>query len=235
MKNKMKWVYMLVGGFLAVGLIAGAGFAFLTSEAAGRFSPSTQGATPYFGWLSDGDHPMGKYEEALAEALGITVEELQGAHQAVFQAQIEAAVASGDLTEEQAEQILERDGFGPHGRRGSGERAGEMSALLAAELGISVSTLEAAQQEAREQLMAEALENGDISQEQYELMQSHQALAPYLQEAMAEASTFVLNGFELSTDVDIIYYPNRYSDKRGKAMWNTVRDILDGQTCFKIN
>ncbi len=187
MKKSTKWINMLIGGFLAVGLIAGAGFAFLTSEAASRYSPPIQGASPYSGWLNDGDRPMGKYEEALAEALGITVEELQAAHEAVFQAQIEAAVGDGTLTEEQADQILNRKGFGFRGPRSPGLFSGEMATLLAGELGISVSTLEAAQSEVREKLMEDALESGDLSQEQYEVMLSHQALAPYLESAIAEA------------------------------------------------
>jgi len=46
------------------------------------------------------------------------------------------------------------------------------------------------------------------------------------QEAMAHASAAVLDGFILRTDVKTIRYPNRYSDKRGEEMWNTVNNIL---------
>ncbi len=187
MKKSMKWIYMLIGGFLSVGLIAGAGFAFLKSEAASRYSLSQEGINLFSGWISDGDRPMNNYEEALAEALGITVEELKAAHEAVFQAQIEAAVSDGTLTEEQADRILNHEGFGFRGRRGPGLFGVEIVELLAEELGISVSTLEAAQAQAREKLMAAALENGDLSLEQYELMLSHQALAPYLESAIAQA------------------------------------------------
>jgi DNA polymerase I len=46
--------------------------------------------------------------------------------------------------------------------------------------------------------------------------------------AMAEASRLVLGGFELSTDVKVIFWPHRYSDPRGEVMWCRVIGILDG-------
>ncbi len=45
--------------------------------------------------------------------------------------------------------------------------------------------------------------------------------------AMAEASRIVLNGFELGTDVAIVRYPDRYSDKRGVKMWNEVTSLIE--------
>ena len=46
------------------------------------------------------------------------------------------------------------------------------------------------------------------------------------QSAMAEASRVVLNGFELRSDVKVIQQNERYSDKRGEAMWNRVMHLL---------
>jgi hypothetical protein len=40
--------------------------------------------------------------------------------------------------------------------------------------------------------------------------------------AMAEASTQVLAGFELATDVKVVRWPDRYADLRGVEMWNRV-------------
>jgi DNA polymerase family A len=40
--------------------------------------------------------------------------------------------------------------------------------------------------------------------------------------AMAEASRAVLGGFELGTDVHAVRYPDRYTDKRGRIMWDRV-------------
>ena len=46
--------------------------------------------------------------------------------------------------------------------------------------------------------------------------------------AMAEASRLVLGGFELGTDAKVIFWPNRYTDRRGEVMWRRVIGILDG-------
>lgn len=47
------------------------------------------------------------------------------------------------------------------------------------------------------------------------------------QHCMREASAIVLGGVELETDVDVVNYPNRYSDERGTEMWNSVLSILE--------
>ena len=48
------------------------------------------------------------------------------------------------------------------------------------------------------------------------------------QSLMAEASCIVLDGFELSSDVREVRYPDRYMDKRGVVMWNTVMNLIGG-------
>jgi hypothetical protein len=45
---------------------------------------------------------------------------------------------------------------------------------------------------------------------------------------MAEASRIVLDGFQLRTDAEIVYWPDRFMDKRGVKMWDTVMGILNG-------
>ena len=44
---------------------------------------------------------------------------------------------------------------------------------------------------------------------------------------MEEASRVVLNGFTVSTDIQIVRYPDRYMDKRGVVMWNKVMELLE--------
>ncbi len=48
------------------------------------------------------------------------------------------------------------------------------------------------------------------------------------QRAMAEASRAVLGGFELWADAEVVTYPDRYMDKRGRRMWDTVLELLRG-------
>jgi DNA polymerase I len=47
-----------------------------------------------------------------------------------------------------------------------------------------------------------------------------------MQAFMAKASTIVLDGFELRTDVNAIRYPDRYQDPRGVEMWARVMDLV---------
>jgi len=44
--------------------------------------------------------------------------------------------------------------------------------------------------------------------------------------AMAEASRAVLAGFELGTDVKVVRWPDRYSDPRGREMWERVCNLV---------
>jgi DNA polymerase I len=44
--------------------------------------------------------------------------------------------------------------------------------------------------------------------------------------AMAEASRLVLGEFELASDAAVVRYPDRYADKRGVQMWQTVWDTI---------
>lgn len=45
------------------------------------------------------------------------------------------------------------------------------------------------------------------------------------QQVMREASEIVLDGFQLRTDAKIVRNPDRYSDKRGQVMWETVCNL----------
>lgn len=46
------------------------------------------------------------------------------------------------------------------------------------------------------------------------------------QQALTEASRAVLDGFELRSDAKIVCHPDRYSDPRGKQMWETVMGLV---------
>ena len=47
-----------------------------------------------------------------------------------------------------------------------------------------------------------------------------------MQEAMAQASRTVLNGFTIGSDAKIVRYPERYMDKRGEKMWEVVNRVV---------
>jgi hypothetical protein len=46
------------------------------------------------------------------------------------------------------------------------------------------------------------------------------------QQTMQEASELVLPGFPLRTEAKVVHYPDRYTDERGRGMWETVSRIL---------
>jgi len=141
-----------------------------------------------------GDHARGGLgdqidrEALLADALGITVEELQAAHESARQAGIQQAVEEGLITQEEADQMLAGEGKGPHrgfgrghhGKFGSQDAQIDHKALLADALGITVEQLEAAQQEARDAAIQQAIDEGLITQEEADMMAAHQALKAYI-------------------------------------------------------
>jgi hypothetical protein len=53
-----------------------------------------------------------------------------------------------------------------------------------------------------------------------------EAVVVETQHLMQRASEQVLPGFPLRTEAKIIRYPERYRDKRGVPMWETVQSIL---------
>jgi hypothetical protein len=51
---------------------------------------------------------------------------------------------------------------------------------------------------------------------------------------MQHASSRVLPGFPLRTDVKIIQHPERNLDADGKAMWNLVFNLLNQKTIMNV-
>ena len=202
MTKGKKWLYMVAGGLAALTLVFGAVYVFFNTGVASAANAvrsvigsevTRMGSRALMlngmemGWLGHGDSPLGNYEEALAEALGITVEELQAAHEKAFASAIESALDEGTLTQEQADNLLSGDRFGHRERHGFRGFGGDMNEHLAEALGISITELEAAQAKARDTVIAEAIEAGTITQEQADLMSAREAVSAYIQDAMTKA------------------------------------------------
>jgi hypothetical protein len=190
-----KLMYMVIGGFLALGLAFGAyaTFAQTDDDTAVPEAQSDAGDTDAFRLpgldrlrsrgLDRGALAGVNGGELLAEALGISVEELQAAQAAAREAAIEQAVAEGLITQAQADQLLSGDYVG---RRGLGLAWGlpgsgiDYAALLADALGISVEELQAAQAEAHAAKLAEMVEAGVLTQEQADMLQAYKDVAGYV-------------------------------------------------------
>ncbi|NBD36029.1 MAG: hypothetical protein GVY30_08510 [Chloroflexi bacterium] len=179
---KKKWMLgSIMGGLALVLAVAGVGLFGETNivSAARSNMPFNQGGPgdgpgfPGGRGFPGGDidiNPM----ELLAEALDISVEELEAAQETAFEAGIEQAVDEGLITREQADQMLVWGG----GRGQMRGQAGgiDKEALLAEALGITTDELQAAREEAHEAAIAQAVDEGIITQEQADEMARRRTL-----------------------------------------------------------
>jgi len=145
MEKQRKWPFLVVVGavILLIGALATAALAqTLTPEAEAPAqeddSATTEDTSSFrlgrggFGHFGDGDS---RQDEYLAEALGITVEQLQAARDQAYAAALADAVADGSITQEQADQRLAARAL---------RSAIDQQALVAEALGLTVEELEAA-------------------------------------------------------------------------------------------
>ena len=177
MSRNKKVIAGIVGGLLLLTAGALAALPAGTAAAQGLFHGGRGGP---------GGHEGPGGEAYLAEALGITVEELQAAQTAAWEAAVDQALEDGLITEAQATR-LKAQGAAPHGRgRGmlvflAGDKdAFDFDTLLAEQLGMSVEELSAARDEAFELTVQAGLDSGQLSEEQAELMRAHHALKDYI-------------------------------------------------------
>ncbi|MGC9348424.1 MAG: hypothetical protein ACP5JG_09830 [Anaerolineae bacterium] len=199
-EGKKRFVKIL-GGALALVILGAVAFGAVDVVSASKVTAADletmTRASAQPGLLEDGylSHGRGfgfgggdiNYSELLAAELGISVEELENAYEEAREAAIEQAVEEGLITQEQADQMLvwgDRRGFGFKGfgraPKGVGAGAIDENALLADALGVSVETLQAAREAANEAALAQAVEEGLITQEQADEMLSRKALMDYL-------------------------------------------------------
>jgi hypothetical protein len=177
-------VASLLGGAVAVGLL---GSAAVTFAQAG--TPTASPAVlAHRGGMGERMGPMGDQGQALADALGVTLDELQTAQTAAREAMIDQAVVDGYLTQAQAD-ALKANTFG----LGRGMRFGGLydeNQYLADALGISTDELQTAELAAHAAGLAAAVEAGYLTQEQADLMQAQMAARAYLdQDALQSQMT----------------------------------------------
>lgn len=188
-----KLAYMILGGMLALALVFGAAASFAqTDDGADTTTPNTETEAdstddsttqiPTERW--GGHHGNGgssSNNEALAEALGITVDELTAAKTEARTASINQAVADGLLTQEQADELLANGG-------GRWSRSSNYDAYLAEALGISEEELQAARTEVYTAQLAEMVAAGTITQEQADLMLAQKAVENYVDTEALQAA-----------------------------------------------
>jgi len=185
MTNKKKAIAILLSGLAIVGLSLTAAIALPQSSQAAGTAPTSGTAVANF--ERSGPAGIGADQDALlADALGITAEELQTAQQTAHEAAIAKALEEGLITQAQADRLLQ--GNMPAGRLGFGGLLDlrnsdiDPQALLADALGISVETLQTAQETAFTAGLAQAVTDGVLTQEQADLMQARHDLQKYFAE-----------------------------------------------------
>lgn len=226
-----KLVYMLLGGVVALAMVFGGFAVYAQTTDEGEATPeAVPGDTtqddattvrPFRGEIPGldgrgGHDGLGIDNDALlAEALGITVEELQAAQDTARTARIEQAIADGLLTREQADALLAGE-MGLRGNFGFGHRGHDLpgadgDTYLAEALGITVEELQAAQEAARAAGVQQAVDEGLITQEQADLMAAAQALRDAVNEdaIMAEALGVTVEEYQAAKEA------------------HTVQDLLD--------
>src|SRR5690606_20488807 len=175
---KNKWFQILLTGLLVVLLGVGITTSFTALAQTGEGNGDETGTeeTPEesepesdadeadqlpgfaFGWHRDNMRGDG---QALADAPGITVEELRAAQEEAAEAALAQAVTDGLLTQGQADELLER---GITGRRFH-LQGSDFDTFLADALGITVEELEAAKLQVHASHLAEMVDAGVITQE----------------------------------------------------------------------
>lgn len=129
--------------------------------------------------------------QALADELGITPEDLQAAYLEANTAFIEAKVSAGEITQDEADELIEDlddDNRSFRMSRGMGPVGPEMlDTYLAEALGITVEQLTEARDNVFLAQINQAVTDGKITQEQADLMIARQSIQGYMAEARTTA------------------------------------------------
>lgn len=177
--NRKKIVAItLILALLAVFGLGAFSFSTARAQSSTESLPAWGGGHPFTARMGKGGG-FGVGDEALAQALGISVAELQAAQQKAHEAALQKAVEEGLITQKQAELFQSDQGGFPFGGRlfaWLSQNGIDLDALLADALGISVDQLNEARQKAVEIAIDQAVANGKITQEQADLMKARRAL-----------------------------------------------------------
>ena len=178
MKRKLLVTGLLTG--LLVLLVGMGVFTYRTASAAAPAADEVSFSTQLFsGEMGRGRGFEGVDDEYLAEALGITTDELSAARQEARQAAVAAAVEQGLITQTQADALETgelRFTILGHWDSWLAENGIDYDSFLADALGITVEELEAARSAAVNARIDQAVEDGKMTEEQALLVKARYAL-----------------------------------------------------------
>lgn len=164
-------------GLLAAGVVLG-GLPALTQTAMAA-APS---ATPTAGDTTTTQRGGTGSDSYLAQALGITTEQLTAARETARLAAIQQALDKGLITQAQADALKANDRSLGRGGLGGFVRSSDTDedALLAQALGITVEKLSQARTAADDARLAQAVADGKMTQAEADLAKARRALQTYL-------------------------------------------------------
>ena len=176
--NKKVLVSVVAVCVLAIAAVSGVIVYRSASAAASTPVPPTGGE---IGRMGPGGRGFdgGATNEELASALGITVDELNAAYQKANEAALAQAVKDGLITQAQADQLKTDGQAFPLGGRWMGwlkQQGVDYDALLAESLGITTEKLQAAYTQAADIRIDQAVTDGNLTQDQADLMKGQRAL-----------------------------------------------------------
>jgi hypothetical protein len=197
MQNK-RIISILVLSALAIATA----FGVIASQSVAAATPTTTTGTTSTTTTQLGPGRPGKgmnegyNNQALADALGITLDELNTAYQTAYSNALKDAVSQGLITQAQADQLTS-NAF-PFGNRWDGwlnQNGIDFNTYLADALGISVDTLNAAYQTAYNANIDQMVTDGRLTQDQADLMKGEYALYnnSTFQSSMQSAFTSAVN------------------------------------------
>ncbi|MEM7331244.1 MAG: hypothetical protein AAF490_04060 [Chloroflexota bacterium] len=162
LKNWKTWT--IVGGFALVSAVATTGF--VAAQDSDNVVSQTVTAVVQETVNHRRGGGRGQSLDAYAEALGVTVEDLETARDAAKVAMIEQAAIDGWITSDEADALIEDDGKLRLGRGQYYRGIYDESAFFAEALGVEVADLEAAKEALQQERIDAMIEAGRITEEQ---------------------------------------------------------------------
>ena len=224
-----KTIIIFVLGALAVAMTFGS-IAYRSVLAATPTNISSSTTTQAESSWESRTGPKGGYSnEDLASALGMTVDELNTAYQSAYSSALADGVSQGLITQAQADVLTSNGNAFPFGNRWNGwltQNGIDFDTYLADALGISVDELKAAYETAFYTNIDQAVNDGNLTQEQADLMKGQYALSndsafqSSMQSAYADAvNQAVASGVITRAQADLILSKNSNMFMPGMGGW----------------
>jgi hypothetical protein len=181
MHNKAKIITLFITGALVMVTAFGVlGYQSVYAQTTTPTPTVPNSQTPPNAGDRMGGPRFGLSDQDLAAALGITTDQLQAAYKTANAEALKQAVSKGLITQAQADKASANDSNGRHfGLPGmlGGTNGIDYNAILANALGITTDKLQAANQQAYNTSLDNAVKNGSMTQQQADEIKGRAALA----------------------------------------------------------